>query len=180
MAIKQTFIVGFSCFLCACGSAPETAPGDIPATSGGRSDCISTRTIRDYRVLDDANLVVTAHGRRKYHVTLSRRAVGLRASWKIGFRSTSGRVCGGFDDILVDDGFGPERVRHLHAEHAEQRQELDRLVDQIREASSHDDLTASVTKLAEMLRVDIEEEEREYVNEKLLHDHIMPTDTFGG
>ena len=30
------------------------------------------------------------------------------------------------------DGFGPERVRHLHAEHAEQRQELDRLVDAIR------------------------------------------------
>jgi iron-sulfur cluster repair protein YtfE (RIC family) len=78
------------------------------------------------------------------------------------------------------DGFGPERVRHLHAEHAEQRQELDRLVDRIREASSADDLTTSVARLAEMLRTDIEEEEREYVNEKLLHDHIMPTDTFGG
>ena len=78
------------------------------------------------------------------------------------------------------DGFGPERVRHLHAEHAEQREELDRLVDQIREASSADDLTKSVAKLADMLRKDIDEEEREYVNEKLLHDHIMPTDTFGG
>ncbi len=78
------------------------------------------------------------------------------------------------------DGFGPERVRHLYAEHAEQRQELDRLVDQIREASSAEDLTKSVARLAEMLRTDIEEEEREYVNEKLLHDHIMPTDTFGG
>ena len=78
------------------------------------------------------------------------------------------------------DGFGPERVRHLHAEHADQRQELDRLVDQIREASSLDDLKASVVKLAEMLRKDIEEEEREYVNEKLLRDHIMPNDTFGG
>ena len=78
--------------------------------SGG-SDCISTRTIRDYQVLDDANLVVTGNGNRKYHVTLSRRAVGLRTSWKIGFRSASGQVCGGFDDILVDDGFGPERIR---------------------------------------------------------------------
>jgi iron-sulfur cluster repair protein YtfE (RIC family) len=37
------------------------------------------------------------------------------------------------------DGFGPERVRHLHTEHAEQRKELDRLVDAIREASSPDD-----------------------------------------
>jgi len=78
------------------------------------------------------------------------------------------------------DGFGPERVRHLHAEHAEQRQELDRLVDAIREASSSDALTASVTKLADMLRTDIEEEEREYVTEKLLRDSVIPTDTFGG
>jgi uncharacterized coiled-coil DUF342 family protein len=78
------------------------------------------------------------------------------------------------------DGFGPERVRHLHAEHAEQRQELDRLVDTIREASSPDDLTAGVTRLANMLRNDIEEEEREYVTDKLLRDNIIPTDTFGG
>jgi hypothetical protein len=55
--------------------------------------------------------VVTAQANRKYHVTLSRRAPGLRSSWKIGFRSSSGRVCGSFDDILVDDGFGPERIR---------------------------------------------------------------------
>ena len=78
------------------------------------------------------------------------------------------------------DGFGPERVRHLHAEHAEQRQELDRLVDQIREARSPDDLAKGVVRLAEMLRTDIEEEEREYVNEKLLSDNIIPSDTFGG
>ncbi|MBW1761708.1 MAG: hemerythrin domain-containing protein [Deltaproteobacteria bacterium] len=78
------------------------------------------------------------------------------------------------------DGFGPERVRHLYAEHAEQRQELDRLVDAIQEAGSAVDLASSVTKLANMLRKDIEEEEREYVTEKLLRDSIIPTDTFGG
>ena len=78
------------------------------------------------------------------------------------------------------DGFGPERVRHLHAEHADQRQELDRLVDAIQEAGSSVDLASSVTKLANMLRKDIEEEEREYVTEKLLRDSIIPTDTFGG
>jgi hypothetical protein len=31
-----------------------------------------------------------------------------------------------------------------------------------------------------MLRIDIEEEEREYVTDKLLRDDIIPTDTFGG
>ena len=55
--------------------------------------------------------MVTANANRKYHIWLSRRAVGLGASWKIGFRATSGRICGGFDDIIVDDGFGPERIR---------------------------------------------------------------------
>jgi len=78
------------------------------------------------------------------------------------------------------DGFGPERVRHLHAEHAAQRKELDRLVDAIQEAGSSDDLASGVTKLATMLRIDIEEEEREYVTDKLLRDNIIPTDTFGG
>jgi hemerythrin-like domain-containing protein len=78
------------------------------------------------------------------------------------------------------DGFGPERVRHLHAEHAEQRAELDRLVDAIRDAASTDDLGAGVARLAHMLRKDIEEEERAYVNEKLLRDSVIPTDTFGG
>ncbi len=78
------------------------------------------------------------------------------------------------------DGFGPERVRHLHTEHAEQRHELDRLVDQIREANSAVDLAGSVSKLAQMLRADIEEEERDYVNDKLLRDNLIPSDTFGG
>ena len=78
------------------------------------------------------------------------------------------------------DGFGPVRVRHLLTEHAEQRRELDRLVDQIREASSAVDLAGSVSKLAQMLRADIEEEERDYVNEKLLRDNLIPSDTFGG
>ena len=78
------------------------------------------------------------------------------------------------------DGFGPERVRRLVTEHAAQRKELDRLVDGIREASSPVDLAAGVTKLASMLRTDIEEEEREYVTDKLLRDDIIPTDTFGG
>lgn len=111
MLYKQIFIVLFSSILVACAGGSEPSLGDEPAAAAARSDCISTRTIRDYRVLDETNLVVTAHANRKYHVTLSRRAVGLRSSWKIGFRSTSGRVCGGFDDVLVDDGFGPERIR---------------------------------------------------------------------
>lgn len=82
--------------------------------------------------------------------------------------------------ITEADGFGPERAKHLHTEHDSQRKQLDHLVDAIREASSVGDLVISVAKLAEMLRDDIEEEEREYVTERLLRDSIIPTDTFGG
>ena len=82
--------------------------------------------------------------------------------------------------ITEADGFGPERARHLHTEHQEQRKQLDHLVHAIREANSIDDLAQGVAKLSEMLRDDIEEEEREYVTDRLLRDNIIPTDTFGG
>jgi len=82
--------------------------------------------------------------------------------------------------ISQADGFGPERARHLHAEHAEQRTHLDRLVHAILDAKSPTEIEKEIAHLAEMLRKDIEEEEKHYVNEKLLRDSIMPTDTFGG
>jgi hemerythrin-like domain-containing protein len=82
--------------------------------------------------------------------------------------------------ITEADGFGPERARHLNTEHQEQRKQLDLLVETIREASSIDDLASSVAKLAQMLRDDIEGEERDYVTDKLLRDSIIPSDTFGG
>ncbi|MGB5808964.1 MAG: hemerythrin domain-containing protein [Polyangiales bacterium] len=82
--------------------------------------------------------------------------------------------------ISEADGFGPERARHLHSEHAEQRAHLDQLVHSILEAEAPEAIQGGVSKLAEMLRADIEEEEQHYVNDKLLRDDIIPTDTFGG
>jgi len=76
-----------------------------PADPPGR-DCISQSSIRDYQVLDDSNLIVSAGGKRKYHVQLSRRAMGLRSHWQIGFRSPTGRICGGMGEVIVGDGFG--------------------------------------------------------------------------
>ncbi|MEM7136773.1 MAG: hemerythrin domain-containing protein [Myxococcota bacterium] len=82
--------------------------------------------------------------------------------------------------VAEADGFGPERARHIHAEHAGQREHLDSLVHGILDANSPTEIRDSVSKLAEMLRADIEEEEANYVNEAILRDDIMPTDTFGG
>ena len=94
-----------------CAGAPdrvEAPPGD---TLAGNSDCIFGGTVRDYQVLDEANLVVTGSGRRTYHVTLARRAFGLRSSLNLGFVSRSGRICAGFSEVVVDEAFGPEKIR---------------------------------------------------------------------
>jgi hypothetical protein len=111
MLLKHIVIVSFSSVLLACASGGEGLEDDPDGGYSPRSDCISSGTIRDYRVLDDANLVVSGTGKRKYHVALSRRAVGLRSSWKIGFRSTTGQICASFGELVVDDGMGPERIR---------------------------------------------------------------------
>ena len=109
--IKQLFIVLFSSILIACAGTEETPAADAFAHERRGSDCISQGSIRDYRVLDDSNLIVTGSHRQKYHVVLSQRAFGLRSTWQIGFRSPSGRVCAGFSDLIVDDGLGPESIR---------------------------------------------------------------------
>jgi hypothetical protein len=61
--------------------------------------------------LDDANLIVSGSGDRKYHLMLSRRALGLNSSWRLGFHSSTGRICAGFGEIIVDEGMGSERIR---------------------------------------------------------------------
>jgi hypothetical protein len=104
--IKQSIIILTSCYLVACAASGDgyDSAGDQPGSAG--YDCISQSTIRDYQVLDDSNLIVTAGGKRKYHVELNRRAIGLRSNWKIGFKSPTGRLCSGTGEVLVDDGFG--------------------------------------------------------------------------
>ncbi len=111
--IKQLLIVFFSCFFVACAGTGQ-APGEADSRASSRgSDCIFEGTIRDYRVLDESNLVVTASAKRKYHIELSRRAFGLRSSWHIGFTSPTSRICPGFSEVIVDDNFGPEAIRIL-------------------------------------------------------------------
>lgn len=104
--IKQFVIFVISSGLVACASSADhyESAGD-PVTTRAH-DCISQSTIRDYQVLDDRNLIVTAGATRKYHAQLSRPAFGLRSNWKIGFRSPTGRICTGTGDVVVDDSFG--------------------------------------------------------------------------
>ena len=109
--LKQVITIVTSCILVACAGTSETADDSVIRDESRGSDCISQMTVRDYRILDDSNLIVSGSAKRKYHVALSRRAIGLRSTWQIGFRSTTGQICAGFSDLIVDDGFRPDRIR---------------------------------------------------------------------
>jgi hypothetical protein len=111
MLIKQIVIILLSGTLLSCaGSNTASDTRDLDGGSG-RTDCIFESSIRGYRVLDEANLIFDVSGRRKYHVALQRRALGLSASWAIGFDSPSGRICAGFSDVLFKDQMGNESIR---------------------------------------------------------------------
>ena len=95
----------------ACASTSEPSGGESYADEPAGSDCISQASVRDYKVLDDANLIVTAGAGRKYHVLLGRRAMNLRSSTAIGFHSNSGRICSTFSDLIVNSSFGQDKIR---------------------------------------------------------------------
>ena len=109
--IKQLVISITLCSLVACASTEEGPAKDSYGAESTGSDCISLGSIRDYKVLDNANLLVTQGVKRKYHVQLSRPAYGLRSSNSIGLHSRSGRICGGFSELLLDEGLQAERIR---------------------------------------------------------------------
>jgi hypothetical protein len=112
MLIKQLIMLSLSSSLIACAGAAKAPSSDDFEPSSDGSDCIFEGTIRDYRVLDESNLLVTASGRKKYHIELNRPAYGLRSTWQIGFSSRgSSRICPGFSELIVDDSFGPEAIR---------------------------------------------------------------------
>ena len=61
------FLLGFTLSGCASTGTESDLGSDIEYNG---SDCISIRTIRDYRPLDNRNLLIEAAGKRNYLVTL--------------------------------------------------------------------------------------------------------------
>ena len=126
MLNKQLFIALSLCVLYGCASQEEGAEEVVDETRFRSSDCISKSSIRDYKVLDDSNLIITEGASRMYHMVLNRRAFGLRSKHGIGFRSSSGRVCAGFDSMVVEDAFSPQtyRIKSIQRLTPEQAQNL--------------------------------------------------------
>ena len=117
-----------SCVLVACAGSDEVESGAATGGNSGRSNCISQSSIRDYRVLDEANLLVTEGASRRYHVQLSRRAYGLRSSRAIGFQTATSRVCAPFDDVVYESSFGTESVSIAAIQRLTPEQEEDLLI----------------------------------------------------
>ena len=122
--IKQLVIIVSLSSLVACAASGPAS--DRPVSSG--SDCIYQSSIRGYSVLDDSNLIVSASGRRNYHVTLHRRAYGLRSTWGIVFDSPSSRICASFSSVVFDGHFDGESIRIASIREISPEEEEDLLI----------------------------------------------------
>jgi hypothetical protein len=87
------------------GSAATSA-----TTRSTAADCFFASTLRDWRPLDDANLVLFGSGRTPYHVELFRPAIGLSFNVMIGVYDRDGRICPYGGDAIIVDGAMPDRV----------------------------------------------------------------------
>lgn len=93
--------------LVAACAAPSQQPGSGRAAG---SDCFFASTMRDWRPLDDRNLILFANGRRPYHVELVRPAMGLSFGIMLGVYDRDGRICPFGGDAIVVDGAIPDRI----------------------------------------------------------------------
>jgi hypothetical protein len=108
--MKQILAVILLGILSACASTdgPErTADSEVEYRG---SDCILIRTIRDYTLLDDQNLLIWGPGKRAYYVTLFRPAFELRSSIRIGFSSRDDQLCPYGGDGIVAGTFNRETI----------------------------------------------------------------------
>ena len=124
-SFKQILVVVTSGVLAACAGTAEqeaTTAGDVDYRG---SDCILISTIRDYRSLDDRNLLIYGPANRAYFVTLFRPSFELRSSFQMGFSSRDDRLCPyGGDAIVVGslnrEAVGVQSISRVSEEQAEQ------------------------------------------------------------
>jgi len=98
-----------------CSTGLSAAESDPPRVvrdlNMNGSDCISIRTIRDYKPLDSRNLLIYGSGKRAYFVRLAHSSMEMRSSFQIGFSSRDGRLCPyGGDSLVFGSSFSHESV----------------------------------------------------------------------
>lgn len=93
------------------GACASTASGSGENTFLSYDDCFFTRSITDWRPLDNRNLVVFTGVRRPYHVQLSMPSIrSLRFEDAIAFTDRDGRICPFGGDSIVINGVMPDRI----------------------------------------------------------------------
>ncbi len=123
--MKHILIVLLLGILSACATAERSERTAEREAEYRGSDCILIRTIRDYSLLDDRNLLIWGPGKRAYYVTLFRPAYELRSSIRIGFSSRDDQLCPyGGDGIVVGtlnrEKVGIQAISRVTEEEAEQ------------------------------------------------------------
>jgi hypothetical protein len=88
------------------GDSTASGSGPLPA------DCIINRSVRNYTVLDDSNLIIYGPGRVPHHVVLTTPALDLSGEFSIGTldRDEDGRLCPYGGDSILIDGILAERI----------------------------------------------------------------------
>ena len=82
--------------------AEDDGPG--PAWERSGDECIFSRNVRDFDVIDNKNVILEGPGRsRIYLVTLFAPCSGIRFSSTMAVSGTSGRICGGHNDRIAFD-----------------------------------------------------------------------------
>lgn len=96
--------------LAGCAGAPEERTAAAEDIDYRGSDCILIPTIRDYRTLDDRNLLIYGPAKRAYFVTLFRPSFELRSSFQMGFSSRDDRLCPYGGDAIVVGSLNREEI----------------------------------------------------------------------
>ena len=87
-----------------------------PSVKGGEfgsAACFLRRSVQDFEVLDDRNLIIFAPGKADaYHMQVSPPNGQLRFVHVLAFESPNSRICGyaGDDLVIADAGIGPRRL----------------------------------------------------------------------
>ena len=120
--IRSVRLTAATLVLAGCAGAPGPADEVARRTSSVAGDCFTVSLARDFRYLDDHNIIVYAAGRTPYHVEMSQSCFGLRGEFTIALSSRTERMCGFAGDSVIVRGVGfPERcpvlsVRRLDAD----------------------------------------------------------------
>jgi hypothetical protein len=119
---RPWILIAVAIALGGCAGAGERAgePAEERRTTLG-TDCFTTSMARDFRYLDDTNLIVFAPARQAYHVELGGTCIGLRGRTRIALSSRTDRMCGFAGEAVIVNGSFPERcpvlsVRRLDAD----------------------------------------------------------------